>query len=106
MEEEEFKRLFSQEAIIKSMVGILMNDGWQICPHCSSLQPKIIKQRLPNYFLYLGFRLAVEMATFHACPSCMKQIIKKLAWKNIIPSNALWPLVVAPWLFIRYRQCK
>lgn len=70
------------------------------CPKCGQYTESLKAYRLPTFVLFLWFGASFKHGTVIACPSCMRRELGKMALINLLPSNILWPLLIAPWYSI------
>lgn len=69
------------------------------CPECSCTSDSIKCYRLPNLAIFLLCWAYISHANAIGCPKCIrKKIFLKGFTYNIITGNALWVLIIVPWM--------
>ncbi len=74
-----------------------------ICPACGQERDNIKLYELESV-IFLGGGMISKSIRVAGCRDCVRPMLTKHIWKQLLPSNILWPFLVLPTFIYRYRD--
>ncbi len=73
-----------------------------VCPRCETVTTDLKRYEVVQWcFFFLAF-VQIRPVVYAACPTCMRRILWRRCFMNILPANLLWPFWVLPRTLIQF----
>jgi hypothetical protein len=71
-------------------------EDMHVCPVCGTVTDGLKCREVVVGCIFVIAFVQIRTAVYVACPACIRRIVWRCCFKNILPANLLWPFYILP----------